>query len=101
LALTLSSRVLANDDVEFREMQGEAVLLNPHSAVYFGLNAVGTRIWKLLGEHQLLSEVADCIVAEFDVIPERCAADLLELVADLERHGLLRVLPDPVSSAGL
>ena len=31
--------------------------------VYFGLDAVGTRIWQLFGEHELLSDIAK-IVAE-------------------------------------
>jgi hypothetical protein len=30
-------------------------------------------------------------VAEYDVTPERCEADLLTLVADMERHGLVEV----------
>jgi hypothetical protein len=89
-SLTLRSRVRLNGEVQFQEMQGEAVLLNPASGVYFGLNAVGTRIWQLLGECGLLSEVADRIAAEYDASPARCAADLLTLVADLEHHGLVR-----------
>jgi len=86
---TLASRVHVNDDVLFQELQGEAVVLNLKSGVYFGLDPVGTRIWQLFAAHELLSEIAQAIVAEYDVTAERGAADLLALVVDLEHNGLV------------
>jgi Coenzyme PQQ synthesis protein D (PqqD) len=87
----MTSRVRVNDDVLFQELQGEAVLLNLKSGVYFGLDPVGTRVWQLLAKHELLSEIARAIVAEYNVTEERCAKDLLALVADLEHQGLVTV----------
>jgi hypothetical protein len=80
-----------NDDVLFQELQGEAVLLNLKSGVYFGLDPVGTRIWQLFAEHEVLSEVAQAVVAEYDVSEEKCSEDLLKLVDDLEKQELVRV----------
>ena len=88
---TMTSRVRVNDDVLFQELQGEAVLLNLKSGVYFGLDPVGTRIWQLFAEHEVLGEIAQTIVAEYDVAEDRCSADLLALVGDLERQGLVAV----------
>ena len=47
----LHERFVVNPSVVFREMDGEGVLLNLDSGVYFGLDAVGMRIWTLLLEH--------------------------------------------------
>lgn len=88
---TLTSRVRVNDDVLFQELQGEAVLLNLKSGVYFGLDPVGMRIWQLFAEHELLTEIARTILAEYDVTENDCSADLLKLVGDLEQHGLVNV----------
>ena len=88
---TLDSRVRINQDVLFQELQGEAVLLNLKSGVYFGLDPVGTRIWQLLADQDRLSEIARSIAAEFEVTEDRCATDLMVLVGDLERHGLVTV----------
>ena len=88
---TLASRVRVNDDVLFQELQGEAVLLNLKSGVYFGLDPVGTRIWQLFAEHEVLSEVAQAVVAEYDVAEDRCSEDLLKLVDDLEKQELVSV----------
>jgi Coenzyme PQQ synthesis protein D (PqqD) len=89
--VTLDSRVRINEEVLFQEVQGEAVLLNLKSGVYFGLDPVGMRIWQLFAEHKLLADVEQVIVAEYDVTEERCSADLLMLVEDLERQGLVSV----------
>ena len=88
---TLASRVRVNDDVLFQELQGEAVLLNLKSGVYFGLDPVGTRIWQLFAEHEVLSEVARVVVAEYDVAEDKCSEDLLKLVGDLEKQELVSV----------
>ena len=88
---TLASRVRVNDDVLFQELQGEAVLLNLKSGVYFGLDPVGTRIWQLFSEHEVLSEVAQAVVAEYDVAEDKCSEDLLKLVDDLEKQELVSV----------
>ena len=89
--LTITSRVRANDNVLFQELQEEAVLLNLNSGVYFGLNPVGTRIWHLIIEKQQVLEITRSIVAEFDVSEEQCTADLIALVTKLESQGLVTI----------
>jgi hypothetical protein len=78
-------------DVLFEQSHGEAVLLDPASGVYFGLSPVGARIWQLFATFDLLSDVARALNAEYDVPVDRCAADLIALVEELDAHGLLTV----------
>ncbi len=47
-AISCEARI--SPDVLFRELAGEAVLLDLKSQRYFGLGEVGTRIWQLLDE---------------------------------------------------
>ena len=88
---TLASVVRIKENVLFQESDGESVLLNLTSGVYFGLDALGTRIWQLLSDYEVLAEIAGAIVVEYDVSEERCAADLIALVAALEQNGLVTV----------
>ena len=88
---TMASRVRVNDDVLFQELQGEAVLLNLNSGMYFGLDPVGTRIWHLIVEKEQLLEITRSMVAEFDVREEKCAEDVLSLVTKLESQGLVTI----------
>ena len=87
----MASRVRVNEGVLFQELQGEAVLLHLDSGMYFGLDPVGTRMWQLIAEQERLAEVASSIMAEFEVSEYQCAADLLALVAKLEKQGLVTI----------
>ncbi len=85
----LNSRLQIQDDVLFQELQGEAVLLNLKTGMYLGLDSVGTRIWQLLQEHGTLSRVVEAMLQEYDVPQDRCEADLLNLVSQMEKQGLV------------
>lgn len=75
--------------VLFRDLAGEAVLLDPEAGTYFGLNEVGTRAWNLLGgAGTTLAAVHAALSAEYDAPPDRIWDDLLALVRDLLAHRL-------------
>lgn len=78
----------------FTEVDGEAVLLDLRSGQYYGLDALGTRIWTLLGEHRSLAAVREALLAEYDVEEARLQADLETFVKSLVDAGLLRVTPE-------
>jgi hypothetical protein len=90
--LTMDSSVQVNSgDIIFQEMQGEAVLLNLKTGIYFGLDSVGVRAWQLLELGGPLSGVVDTIVGEFEVSREEFTEHLLSLLAELESHSLVTV----------
>ena len=91
--LSLRDSIAVPPDVVFRELDGEAVILNLDSGIYFGLDEVGTRIWQLIGEHGLLQTVFDAMCREYDVAPDTLERDLLSLVDELCTKGLGRVSP--------
>jgi hypothetical protein len=88
-AVTLDTPVRINPEVLFQDLDGEAVLLHLGSGVYFGLDAIGARIWSLLSEGADLRTVARTVAAEYGVDEGRCAGDLLDLVSDMEKHALV------------
>ena len=90
--ISLTSRVKLSDDVLFQELQGDAVLLDLKTGVYFGLDRVGTRMWQLMGEKDSLAAVASVVCDEFDVTEDRCASDLVGLAQRIEEQGLLRII---------
>ena len=87
--ISLESRVVVNDDVVSRELEGEAVILNLESRTYFGLDPVGTRIWSVLQEDGSLRRAFEVVLQEYDVAPERLESDILRLVKQLCAKGLV------------
>lgn len=88
---TLEMRVKVNQDVLFRDLGGEAVILNLHSGKYYGLDEVGTRMWSLLIEHGQVEQAYAALLAEYDVGEERLQQDLLHFVEELVSHGLVQI----------
>jgi hypothetical protein len=78
-----------SDAVVFRELDGEAVLLNLDSGLYFGLDAIGTRIWQLVGERGRLEPVVQTLLQEYDVPADVLQADVERLIGRLVENGLL------------
>lgn len=89
--IALDSRVSVTGDVVCRDLEGEAVLLNLRTGVYFSLDPIGTRIWHLLEGRPRLREVLAALVTEYEVTDARGAADLVRLVAEMEKRGLVDV----------
>jgi hypothetical protein len=88
---SLSDSVKIDDQVVFRELEGEMVLLNLETGIYFGLDPIGTRIWTLLREHESLQQVFEVLLQEYDVPEAVLKADLLRLAREFSSHGLARV----------
>ncbi len=91
MTASLDHSVRIPDDVVFRELQGEAVILSLESSRYFGLDPIGTRIWQLCEAHHSLRRVWDAMQQEFDAPGEALQADLLKFVDELSANGLLKV----------
>ena len=79
------------EGVYVRELDGESVLLNLNTESYFGLDAVGTRVWQVLTSTQSVAVAYDVLLQEYDVEPARLSSDLSELISSLLRSGLISI----------
>lgn len=87
----LSGKTTVPRDVLFRELDGEAVLLNLADETYYGLDEVGTRIWQALAESDSIEKAMNQVRVEYDVDDQTLAEDMSELIGELVRRGLLYV----------
>jgi hypothetical protein len=87
-----ASTTRIREDVVFRKLEGEAVILNLETGTYFGLDAVGTRIWELVQEQGRVDAVLESLLQEFEVEPARCEQDLLGLLDQLYAKGLIEII---------
>jgi hypothetical protein len=87
--LSLDSSLKVSDDVVFRDLDGEAIILNLASGVYFGLDPVGTRMWQLIEQRGRLKDVLAAMRDEYDAPAEKIEGDLLHLASELSEMGLL------------
>lgn len=87
--LRRETRVVVSEDAVSAELEGETVILGMRDGVYYGLDRVGSRIWRLAASPTTLGSMHAAIVAEYDVAPEVAWDDLCAVVRDLLASGLL------------
>ena len=91
MGLTAASTVVASREQVSTDLGGEAIILGLKDGIYYGLEAVGARIWTLIQEPRTLGAVQDAILSDYDVDPESCERDVRALVGDLIDRGLAEV----------
>lgn len=80
------------------KMAGETVILHKDSGEYFGLNAVGSRIWELLQPQSTLEGLVAALAEEFAADQSTIESDVRQLLAELVRAGLVRHVESPSAS---
>lgn len=69
--------------VAARIIDGEAVIVLPESNQVNVLNEVGSRIWELIDGARSVGEIAEAIVAEYDVTAGQAERDVSEFIQAL------------------
>jgi len=85
MTITISKDVLA------QELDGETVLLDLASESFFGLDAVSTRVWQLLGDGAGRAEIIDRLLEEYEVDREVLERDIEDLLERLAEAGLIEL----------
>jgi hypothetical protein len=86
-----SSIVVSSDENLSCDLPKEAVVLNLKSGTYFGLNALGKRIWDLIQKPAKVSDVLQQLLSEYDVNPAKCEAELSSFLKQLHANNLITV----------
>jgi len=74
------------------KIDGEIAILHLDRAIYFGLQGAGADIWDALAQPKSLDELRDAVLAKFDVSPHQCESDIVEILATLEKEGLVETV---------
>ena len=72
-ALSMDSTVVAAEDQVSSDLGGEVAILDLKAGVYYGLDAVGARVWDLVQVSRKVDEIRDALLEEYEVEPERCS----------------------------
>jgi hypothetical protein len=91
LDFATDTTITISPDVVSRTVAGEVLILNLATGDYHGLDPIGSRIWDLIAERRAFGAIAEAIVAEYDVDPERAKSDLARLLGEMAHKGLVRI----------
>jgi hypothetical protein len=89
--LTDTSLITVRPEQLASDLDGETILLHMTSGLYYGLNPIGAKIWELIQTPQTLENLRNTLLADYDVTPEVCNADLTKLLTELNEANLIDI----------
>lgn len=87
----IDTPVVVSNQLAVADLGDEAVVLDPSTGNYFGLNEVAARILELAHEPTTVGEIVDRLLTEYNVSRDRLTVDVSAFVEDLARRGFLDV----------
>jgi hypothetical protein len=82
-------RPVRNQQLAWREIEGEIIIISPEDSQVHELNETAALIWKSADGAQSVDEIANAVAAHYDVSRETARADVADLIAQLAEKQLL------------
>lgn len=87
--MNLEAKILRSDELVEANIDDDKVMMSVESGLYFGLDAVASRVWELLETPLNVSELVDILTKEFDVDSTQCLEDIEPFINMLHEHKLI------------
>jgi len=80
-------------------IDGEAVVVNLTTGVYYSMDGTGGAVWQMIEEGRSLEEMARALAARYETTPEQALSDLSALLPRLMEETLVVATDGPPTSA--
>ena len=78
-----------NPALAWREIDDETVIISPNDSVMHELNDTGSFLWKNIDGHRSAPELAELLVAAYEVTPDIALADTQALLEEMSSRKLV------------
>lgn len=90
-AVDETTRLQQAPDMLVAPVAGELLMMNVEHGNYYVLSSVTARIWELLEAPASVADVIARLVAEYEVDPETCRVEVLQVLQGLADEGVVRL----------
>jgi Coenzyme PQQ synthesis protein D (PqqD) len=88
-----------NPALAWREIDDETVIISPNDSVMHELNDTGSFLWKNIDGKKSAAELAELLVASYEVTPDIALSDTQSLLEEMSSRKL--VVPVPATGGEL
>lgn len=81
--------ITKTDEIIWRVVDDEALILNTSNGYYFSMNGTATEAWCLLNEGKEINEVAGILAERYEIDIESAKADLEALLVELKKEQIV------------
>jgi hypothetical protein len=94
--ISLDTIVVASKNQVAADLNDEVVILSLSEGQYYGLNAVGAKIWAAIQSPTPVAEVLDQLLRDYpDVESERCTRETLALLEQMLQASIIEIVAGP------
>jgi len=80
---------LNQTEVAAKVIDGEAIILNLSTGLYYSLDGIGAEVWEMLVANRSMGQIVDTLAGAYAESAQRIETDVEQLVSDLERENLI------------
>ena len=92
--VNLQSTVVQTDNLLDSEIDDELIVMSINAGKYYGMDAIGARIWLLLTQPRQIFEICEQLQLEFDVDRATCELDVMEFIQQLTDARLVQIIAE-------
>ena len=85
----MTVRLEVSPDALARELDGEVLVLDLRTSLYFGMTGTAARIWQLVEAGETRDPIVATLAREYETDPAVIGGDVDSFLADLTSRGLL------------
>lgn len=91
MKITLDNTLQPSENVTWRDVDNEIVVLKLDNGEYFTFNALGHELWLDIAAGKSINEIIDKITQEFEVEKEQAEQDVKKFISGLLEKDLITI----------
>jgi len=89
--IDLNSRLVKNEDIAWRQIEDDAILIDMDEEEVTHFNAVAAQIWDALDGEKSVAEIIDFICGQFEVGKDKAKKDVLAFLKKLFQREIVKI----------
>ena len=91
ILLTTRAKLSRNIEIITNEIDDEILMMSIEDGKYYGLNPVGSEIWKLIEEPKTIEEIIPALMDIFDIVEESCRKESLDFIESMIKNNIILI----------
>lgn len=87
------TRVRQSQNMLQSSVDGEVVAMSIDRGMCYGLNGMGSQIWRMLESWTTAEAIGSALTREYDVDSEVCRSEVQRLLDELAQEGMIEIQP--------
>lgn len=88
-SITSTTTVCQTQEVVTSDIDGEVVMMSIAKGNYYGMDAIGSRIWELMAHPIKVKDLVKLLLEEFKVDYQTCEKDVLKFLNELHDDNII------------